>query len=334
MKVLKKISITLFVGLFALNLSAQDKAAQIQAYNSGLEQAKAKNYDAAISAFTQAITIGEQIGEEGTDIIGRAQKQIPKIYYQKALVSYNAFRSSKSVDDLKSAIDAFDEVVGVAAEYGDEQVSQRSRGVIPQLYYQKGLMLFNREQYEESNAALDNAITANSNYALPYYQKGLVHKRTNPDDIDTILNWYNQAITIAQATNQNKVVRSATESAHDELLFRGAKSTENKRYSRSIELLELALTYDAESANVHYRLAEAHNKRGNATKALEHGNKALEYENGGRTDRAKIYFEIGLAYQTLENKGEACQAFGSAVYGSFKAPAEHIMEFELKCKSS
>ncbi len=334
MKVLRTTLLALFAGLIAVNVSAQSRTDLITAYNNGTNAASEQNYDQAISAFTQAISIGEQLGAEGQDIVEKAKEQIPKVYYQKALSSYRAFQSSKSLDDLNATIDGFGETAQVAVEYGSEDISRRARGVIPQLYYQKGLLLYNQEDYTAADNALDEAIRANSNYAQPYYQKGLIVKKTNREDIDTIINWFNQAINIAEATNKEAVARKARESAHDELLYRGAKATEAKRYDRAIELLEMGLGYDENSADLHYRLAEAYNKKGNATKALEHANKSLELENGGRTDKAKIYFEIGLAHQTLENTGEACSAFGNAVYGSFKAPAEHIMEFELKCKSS
>ena len=94
------------------------------------------------------------------------------------------------------------------------------------------------------------------------------------------------------------------------------------------------LNYNSESADSYYRLSEVSNKRSNYSGAIEFGNSALEYEQGGSTDKAKIYFEIGFAHQLLGNKAEACAAFNNASFGSFKAPSEHKMEFELKCEST
>ncbi len=335
MKVFYKSFLVLLVGLISLNVTAQEYSDAVKLYNEGLVQAKAKHYDEAISAFTQTISIGEQLGtEQGVSIKTQAERQIPKMYYQKAVIAFNTFKTSKSTSDLDAAIISFDETADIAKEYGDSDISRRAVGIIPQLYYQKATLLYNRDDFEGANKALDKAINANSNYAVAYYQKGLVAKKVNPDDIDTILNWYNQAITVAEKVNDSRVLRSANNSAHDELLFRGAKSTEAKHYSEAIELLELATTYNDESADVHYRLAEVFNKQGKSDDAIKHANEALKYEKGGKTDKAKIYFEIGLAQQRKGNVGAACQAFGNALYGSFKAPASHIMEFELKCKTS
>ncbi len=334
MKVFYKSFLVLALGLISLSVSAQEYSDAVKLYNEGLVQAQSKKYEAAINSFTQAISIGEQLGtDQGTSIKDQAERQIPKMYYQNAVVSFNAFKKSKKVVDLDDAINSFGETAQVAKEYGDTDISKRSLNVIPQLYYQKATMLYNREDFDGANAALDKAINANANYAVAYYQKGLVLKKASPDDLDGILNWFNQAITVAEKVNDSRVARSAKSSAHDELLFRGAKSTEAKKYSQSVELLELATTYN-ESADVYYRLAEVLNKQGKSDAALTNAAKALTLEQGGKTDKAKIYFEIGLAHQRKGTTGQACQAFGNALFGSFKAPAQHIMEFELKCKSS
>ena len=71
-----------------------------------------------------------------------------------------------------------------------------------------------------------------------------------------------------------------------------------------------------------------------AVAAFEILKSSLNFETGGNTDKAKIFFELGLANQMLGNKGEACSAYESASYGSFKQPSEYKMEFELKCEST
>lgn len=332
MKVFNKFLLLLFVSMLAINVSAQEYEDAVNSYNEGLEQAKSKNYEAAINSFTKALEIGESLGtDQGNSIKGQAVKQIPKMYYQKAVVSFNNFQSSKTVTDLDKAVENFLEAGDIGKKYDDSDIAARSTNIIPQLYYQKGTLLYAQQDFEAANEALDKAINANANYAKPYYQKGLVAKKIDENDIDNILYWYDQAITVGEAVNDNKVVNSAKKSAQDELLYRGVKASEGKRYADAVELLDWALTYNEESASVHYRLAEVYNKQSKADQAIEHANKALEFERGGKTDHAKIYFELGLAYQTKDNKNEACKAFSDALYGSFKAPASHIMEFELKC---
>lgn len=335
MKVFQKGLFALFVGLISFNVAAQEYADAVNLYNEGLNQARDKQYEQAIASFTRAMDIGEQLGDDqGSSIKSQAEKQIPKMYYQKAVVSFNTFRTSKSMSDLNTAIEDFLETSDVAKELGDSDITQRAASIIPQLYYQKGTLFYGQEDFESANEALDAAINSNANYAIAYYQKGLVAKKIDSDDVDGFLSWFDRAIDVAERTSDNRVARTVKTAAYDDLLYRGVKLSENKQYSAAVDILKLALTYDEEGAGAHYRLAEVYNKQGNADLAIEAGNKALQFEKGGRTDKAKIYFEIGTAYQTKGNVNEACNAFQEALYGSFKAPASHIMEFELKCKVS
>ena len=334
MKVYRLSTFITLLALLAFNAFAQDKADAITAFNAGLEQAQAKQYDSAISSFTTAMTIAEGLGTDGEDIKTRSQKQIPKLYFSKAVSSFNDFKSSKSLEDLDNTVDMFMESEQVAKEYGDDEIAAKSKGVLPQLFYQKSILLYNREDYTGANAALDRAIESDENYAVAYYQKGLVYKKINADDLEGILNWYDKAIDIGGKTRKSKVVREAKGSAHDELLYRGSKAVEAKSYTEGIELLNKALTYDDTSADAYYRLAEASNKKSDYDSAVKYATKSLEFEKGGRTDKAKIYFELGIAYQGINNIAEACKALTNASYGSFKAPAEHKMEHELKCKTT
>ncbi len=336
MKDLKKIFLLIVLAMATVTASAQDATYTdaVTAYNEAQEIAQADNYDAAISKYKEAITIATSLGVEGQDIKDRSEKAIPKLYFAKAVAAYNNFKSSASIPNLDIAISEFDNARQVGASSGDTEVQSRSRGVLAQLYYQKATMLFKREDFAGADAALNNAIQTNSNYAKAYYQKGLVHKKTDPEDIDGIMNWFDQAITVGTNVKDGAVVRQATESAHAELLFRGAKSIEQGRNTTAIETLKRSLEYDAESADSYYRLAEASNKLGNRDNAIRYAKEALSFEKGGNTDKAKIYFELGVAYQAKNDSGNACQSLKSASYGSFRAPAEHKMEFELKCKNT
>jgi len=336
MKFLNKSLLIVFVGLFATNVFAQNTYENaVKLYNSAAEQASAKEYDKAIATYTEAAQIGEELGTpQGTDIKTRSEQQIPKVQLNKAGNLFNTFRASKAIPDLDIAIIAFEKTVEVGKKYKDTRVTQAAQGYVPQLYYQKATMLFKREKYKEADTALNSAIQANSNYAQPYYQKGLVAKKLNPDDINEALRWFDQAIAVADKTNKGQISRQATNAAHDELLYRGSKLIETKQYSDAIDLLKLATEYDSESADVYYRLAEAYNKQSKYDSAISNAKLALQHENGGKTDKAKIYFEMGFAYQMKGVKSDACSAYTNAAFGSFKGPAEHSMEFELKCSST
>ncbi len=342
MKVFKQISAVIVLILMATTVFAQTKTDAVKAYNAGLEEANADNYEAAIASLTQALTIANQLGPEGEDIKNRAEQQIPTVYFRKASAQYKAYQQSRDLSDLDQAIADFREAVDVGEQYNDERVTPRAKGVIPQLLYQKSVTLYSNGEYEKANLAVDKALNENSNYAVAYYHKAKIIKKQNDtnddgiidENVEELLKWYDRAIQIANTTKNRDVAETAREAAHDELLAVGTRASEAGDLDYAIEMLNRALEYDDESADAHYRLAEAHNKASNPEDAVRHANQALDYEKGGKTDKAKIYFELGFAHQTLGNKSVACDAFSNALFGSFKSPAEHKMEFELKCDST
>lgn len=332
MKVIKSILLTAMIAMASTLAYAQEEADAINAYNEALGFAQNKDYQAAIDKFSEAIDLADAIGN--TDIVSRSRTQIPKLYYQKAALAYNAFRSSPNIPNLDAAIAEFTVSREKGAEYDDNDISNRSRGVLAQLNYQKATLLFKQEDFAGADAALNEAITINANYAKAYYQKGLVAKKLDEDNVDGIMSWFDRAISVGEQVNDGEVVRLANNSAHSELLFRGSKAIEQNQLTSAIDLLQNSLNYNAESSDSYYRLAEASNKLNRYNDAIRYGSQAVELEQGGSTDKAKIYFEIGFAQQMQDNKAEACAAFTNASYGSFKAPSEHKMEFELKCEST
>lgn len=342
MKFLKYIIPVFALALVATSTFAQTKADAIEAYNAGLESANANNYEEAISHLTQAYTVASQLGAEGEDIVNRTSQRIPLMYQRIAAGEYNAFRQSKSLDDLNAAIEAFMQTAEAAEEYDQAATKQKAEGIVTQLYYTKSIVLYNEGELEAASTEVDKAINANANYAKAYYHKAKIHKKindTNEDgiidqDIEGLMRWYDQAIRVGEQVGDNELVRTATDAAHDELLAVGVKAMEGKNNQRAVDMLTMALNYNAESASVHYRLAEVYNRQSKPAPAIDHAQKALEFETGGRTDKAKIYFELGLANQTQNNKSAACDAFSNALYGNFKSPAEHKMEFELKCDAT
>ena len=337
MKDIKRIILIAVFSMFAVATYAQDSGTYtdaVTAYNKAQEMAQASDYESAISLYEEAISIADALGSEGQDIKERSEKAIPKIYYQIAVAAYRDFQTAKTIESLNDAIIDFNSSFEVASEAGDTEVSGRSRGILAQLYYQKATMLFKREDFTGADEALNQAINTNSNYAKAYYQKGLVQKNLNENDVDAMLNWFDQAINVANQVNDGEVVRLANDAAHSDLLFRGSKAIENGRFDTAIDLLERSLEYNSNSADSYYRLAEAANKKFSSDAAIGYAQKALGFEQGGSTDKAKIYFELGMAYQAKGNKAGACEAFTNASYGSFKAPSEHKMEYELKCESA
>jgi tetratricopeptide (TPR) repeat protein len=311
---------------------AQDdtRAQAVQLYNNAQELAGANDFEGAIDLFRDALELARQNNID--DIVELVEGNIPRVAQSKASSAYRTYQNERTKDSASRALRSFEQALEIAEEFGNEQVAQQARGAIPQLYYLRSVLEFREDNYDAALADLDTAINLNANYATAYYQKGIVLKTKNPNDIEGALEWYDKAIEAAERVNDTRTLNNARNGARDELIFRAVNLADERRFSDAIALLNRVETYDPKSATAHYRLAEIHNDRGNWDQALRHANLALEFETGGVTDKAKIYFELGTAYKGKGDISNACSAFENARYGDFAEPANHELQFELKCE--
>jgi tetratricopeptide (TPR) repeat protein len=340
MKLLKTSLSALLVGLFAIGFTAtvqaQDAGAQerkaIQTYNDALAAMEGSNYQEAINLYKQAITEAQKV--DRTDIIQRSKKKLPQVHLQVALTNYKQFQQDRSMATLETTIEAFRETKDVASEYGDTSTSEKANGIITKLMYQKSIVQYQQNKPEEALATLDEVIQRNANYATAYYQKGIVIKNMDSRNLEDAVAMFKKAIEVGQQNNQSQIANKAQSALHEELVFRGSKAIENKNFGRALDLLTRALEWDSSTPAVHFRLAQAYNKQQEWQQAAEHAQQGLDYESGGKSERAKIYYELGMAYKGMGEKEQACSAMKNAAFGSFKNTAEHQMEYELECESA
>jgi tetratricopeptide (TPR) repeat protein len=306
----------------SLTAFSQSKEEAIKLFNEALEIAKANNFDGAISKMNACVDMCEKLGSDGADTKAEAVKRLPKFYFQKAA----GILKEKNLD---RAIIAFEETKRIAAKYGDKEIEKKAGELMPQLHYNKGNELFKAGDNTGALAQYEIAINLDANYAKAYYGKGLVFKKL--DDVEKMLEAMDKAIEVASQRKDDATLRSAESTARDILVFKGAKATESKQYGEAVRLLKRALQYDQNFADTYFRLAEAYNKQALFKDAIEAGNKALELEKGGKTQSAKIYFELGEAYKGLGNFERACEAYKNSAFGPFLQSANHMIEHELKC---
>lgn len=311
--------------------AAQDdpRAQAVEKFNEAQEYAGNREFDNAISTYREALAIAQE--NDLDDIVERIVQNLPRVGHSRASNAYSTYQSDRNISNATAALEAFKASKELAEEFGDNQIAQQARGAIPQLYYLRSVHEFRDENYDAALADLETALELNENYAVAYYQKGVVMKAKTPDDFDSFMEWYDKAIEVAERTDDSRTLNNARNGARDELIYRAVNLAEERRFGRAIELLEKVEKYDSESASAHYRLAEIHNERGNWNRALEHARRALDLESGGVTDRAKIYFELGTAYKGQGETSNACDAFENARYGDFTDPANHELQFELEC---
>lgn len=311
---------------------AQDevRAEAIQLYNSAQEMAGQDQFDEAITLYRDALEMSTE--NNLTDITELVEDRLPKIYASRASNAYRTYQSEQTIEAVDTAIEYFEESREVANEFGATQVAQQATNAIPQLHYVRSILNFRQENHNEALNDLNTALEMNSNYAAAHYQKAVVMKNLNPANVEEWLAQYDTAIEVAQENNDTKTLNSAQENAAEELVYRAVNLGEERQFDRAVELLNRAENYNSSTPEIPYRLSEIANKRGNWSDAETHAREALELHTGGVADKAKIYFELGTALKGQGEFGNACSAFEDARYGDFTEPANHELQFELKCE--
>lgn len=336
MKSLKTILSTCLIFFMVFGLAnstfAQDEARTeaIQLYNDAQELAGSNEFSGAIELYRDALQISRANNLD--DITELIVERLPRVYQTRASNAYRDYQSQRTMSSLNRALDYFKVSEQAAREFNDSQVAQQAAGAIPQLYYIRSILHFREDNLTAAMEDLDTAIEMNPNYAVAYYQKGIVQKQMTPTDVDAFMYWYDRAIAVAQETNDTRTLNNATSGARDELIFRAVNLADERRFADAVALLNRVSDYDPNSYEAQFRLAEISNLRGNWSTAESSARRALDLHTGGVADKAKIYFELGTALKGQGNFGAACSAFENAIFGAFTEPANHELQFELKCE--
>lgn len=326
MKILKKLFFTMILAVLVNATSfAQTYEDVVKGFNEGYAFAKSGENVKAKAKFYEVISLATKVGDAAIEIKKKSEDQIPTLQYKIASDIYKK-------KDVQGSIVAFEEAYNLSIKYKDTQIERKSKDIIPKLYYTVGNSFYKKEKLDDAIVNYKKAIELEPNYGKAYYQLALVYK--GKDDLDSTLTNFDKAIETSLTTNDNVTAKESESAARDLLVFKGVKQIEARRYDEAIALLSKAINYDNQNADVFYRLAEANNKKSVFDLAIDYAQKALQFEKGGKTDRAKIWYELGYAQKNKGNKSAACEAYEQAAYGQFKTIAQHEMEFELKCKSS
>jgi len=322
-RLLKKLlllsAMSLVLGLQAQGQTLKDA---IDAFNTGMDLA-GSDIKAAISSVEKSLQIASLLGEEGEEVKEMAEVQIPGLYFDLAMGQYKE-------RNIPEAITGFEGAIVVADKFSDSNTKRRTESVLHQLYAIQGNTLFRENNNEEALGLFDKSIAINPQFARAYLGKGLVYRRL--EDADNFKQAMDKAIETALLTDEKQILETAESTARDFFLVRAARAKGENNITQAIEFLTTSLSYDQTFPETHYLLATIHNEQSRYQDAINSAQRAIELSNGGsRDETAKIYFELGQAYEGLANTSQACAAYKNASYGNYEASAKYQMEHVLKC---
>lgn len=249
--------------------------------------------------------------------------------YKKA---YNSGLEAAQAKNYDQAYEAFGRAASLAQQAGDADVEQRARKIMTQIDYARGTSDLKAENWAAAVEDFNKGIANDASYAKNYYGKALALK--NQDKWAEALPLYKQAIEVAQAEGASQVAQQATAAIRDQFVFLASSSLsgENGNPTRSGATQALATLEEAEThlsepdADIFYYRAEAYKVLGEYDQSVAMADRALELHRGSKSDKAKIYFVKGESLMLSGENDAAKLAFQEAVFGNFKASAQHYLE--------
>jgi tetratricopeptide (TPR) repeat protein len=286
-----------FSNFTVLNDGTRDDA--LKAYNEGSKLAN-EDPEKAIELLEKAVSIAEKLDSNGTDILKKATKKLPGLYY-------NVASNIAKQKNYAGAIEAYGKALEVAEKYESKRTIKACNKMLPKMHFANGQTQLKAKNYDGAIASYDEALKMKPSYTKAMYAKALATK--GKGDIDGAVALFEEVITKSEEAKDSRTGKKAKKAIYNTLRVQGKKLNKAKNYSSAIETLNKALEYAPEGKGE----TDA-DKQADLNKKL-----------------AGVYFELGNAYWGKKNKGEACKAYRKAAYGKYKVNADYQLKNVVKC---
>lgn len=244
------------------------------------------NKTGAVDFFKKALDMAAQLGEEGESLVSDCKQNISNI-------QYSIVTGMGGEGDYDGAIALLDEVVKTATEYGQEEVVEQCKDLLPNLYAGKGKTLFEAENFEAAIEALGKALELNPADANSAARLGQAFTKLNrlaeakdaylkaqENGLNVSKPLGNTVLKLAQAALKEKKFGEAYNLAIESAGYAenasayqiaGSAAQQGKKFKDAIAAYEKFITLKPDApAQIKYNLATCYKEAGNKAKAIEY----------------------------------------------------------------
>ncbi|MDR2084897.1 MAG: hypothetical protein LBP67_07880 [Bacteroidales bacterium] len=319
----KNLILSIVLLVFATTVSAQSLNEAGELFNTANEQFKSKNFNGALKSYQNALSIANQLGEDGKDLAGKIEKMIPttKVNYGKELIQ------NKNIDEaLKYLLEAVDD----AEKLGETKIANSSKSLISNVYVSQAGSAFGQKNWEETIKLSDLAIKYNVATPKAYLFNALSYSELNNED--KMVESITKAVSYGNAKNDEKTVNSAKQVGTTYFNNQAQELIAKNKFNEAIDALNKSISIDGGIETTWYLKASCFNKLNKSDEAIEAGLMGLETESDSKDIRNGINLELARAYEAKGDKDNACKYYSqAATSATFKEEATHKMTEVLKC---
>jgi tetratricopeptide (TPR) repeat protein len=316
MTILRSILI-LFISCLVLTTSAQGLNEAGELFNQGIQFAKDKNYSAAIDAYQKTIDMTSALGDEGMDLMMKAEQAIVSAYYNYGVALYKEKKYGDAIKEFKLAAEKANQV-------GDAKTAGLANTYLAGLYTGIGNSKLKKEDYDAAIEQYKAALSYKPDYLKAYYGMGLVYKKQ--EDFAKMKEAMDNVIDMGEVNDPT--VQKAKSTVATTCLNAGAVDLQRMKYEDAVQHLNSSAQYDPSEAQTYYYLSVAYNGLEKWDEAIASANMAKDKGYGEASD---IYFQIGQASEGKGDSAAACQAYAQVTAGPNVDAAKYQMTQILKC---
>jgi len=318
---MKRIKISLLSILctlfFAVGAHAQDINQAIEFNNKGVEAFKAKDWNTAITQFNQALSILNELGDEGKNMAQEIKDLIPSLHYFLGQELAKASKVNEAIEQLKKAIelaDLYDDFNSTAAD---------AKKLIDQLNFATATSLFNDKKYEEAIAACKVVLEADPKNGAMYLSIGKSYKELGKEN--DAIGAYEKAIELGNRDAASLLANIYLTQAQ------AAQRATPPKWSTVYDLAKKALAV-SESVNANFMFGMAAVETKKFQEAITALDKVLS-SNPNEPTKGNVIWRIASAYEGLGKNSEACGYYKQLLNNAtFKQNAEYKIQTVLKCQ--
>ena len=298
-KIAKLFAATLFALSVCVAANAQDLAQAGELYNNAATALNGGDKAGALEGFQKALDMATALGEEGAALATDCKNIIPNILLSLGKDAANAKDMTKAVEFLAQA-------QKLGAEYGQQEIADEAKALVPQLYIAEANSLLNEKKFAEAAAEYQKALDLDGANGVAWLRLGMCKASLNDaagaaaaftkagefgqkDAADKQLgNMYLKAAVAAykaknHAATLENVLKSNEYGVKTANLYGGMAAFNLKKYDQAISLLE-----GEGSTNSNYYLARAYEAKGNNAKACEYYKLITSDKNFGAYATSKV----------------------------------------------
>lgn len=308
---MKKFIASIALCVIALaSVSAQDLAQVTEIYNSGATALSEGNKTEALSAFEQALSLAEALGDEGKEIAENCKGVIPDIHLSIAKELVSEAKYDEAVAKLNTAVE-------VAGKYNDDAVVAEATELIPQVIMRKGGELINSKQYAEAAEAYKQVLELEPTNGVAALRLGIALSGEGKSS---------EAKEALKLAIENGQEAQAKKQLANVCLKDALASLKSKNYNDAIDSALENISYAGDNATAYQIAGQAAQQVGKYTDAIGYFEKYLELAPTAK-NAGQIAFTVGALYQQQKNNAKAKEYFAKAVNDpKYGADAKKLLE--------